>query len=81
VLFDEVHERSLDSDFGLALALDAQAALRADLRWVKTVIRIELESERGCLTYDGLQTVWAFRQQLRLSGLTRGERIRLARNL
>ncbi len=34
VLFDEVHERSLDSDFGLALALDAQAALRPDLRIV-----------------------------------------------
>ncbi|MBB4837631.1 ATP-dependent helicase HrpB [Sphingomonas kyeonggiensis] len=34
VLFDEVHERSLDSDFGLALALDAQAALRPDLRLV-----------------------------------------------
>ncbi|MFZ5748871.1 MAG: ATP-dependent helicase HrpB [Pseudomonadota bacterium] len=34
VLFDEVHERSLDSDFGLALALDAQAALREDLRIV-----------------------------------------------
>ncbi|NNM75808.1 ATP-dependent helicase HrpB [Sphingomonas sp. ID1715] len=32
LLFDEVHERSLDSDFGLALALDAQAALRPDLR-------------------------------------------------
>jgi ATP-dependent helicase HrpB len=32
VLFDEIHERSLDSDFGLALALDAQAALRPDLR-------------------------------------------------
>jgi ATP-dependent helicase HrpB len=32
VLFDEVHERSLDSDFALALALDAQAALREDLR-------------------------------------------------
>jgi ATP-dependent helicase HrpB len=32
VLFDEVHERSLDSDFGLALALDVQAALRPDLR-------------------------------------------------
>lgn len=32
VLFDEVHERSLDSDFGLALALDAQGALRPDLR-------------------------------------------------
>lgn len=32
VLFDEFHERSLDADFGLALALDAQAALREDLR-------------------------------------------------
>jgi ATP-dependent helicase HrpB len=32
VLFDEVHERSLDTDFGLALALDAQGALRPDLR-------------------------------------------------
>jgi ATP-dependent helicase HrpB len=32
VLFDEVHERSLDSDFAFALALDAQAALRPDLR-------------------------------------------------
>lgn len=34
VLFDEVHERSLDSDFGLALALDAQAAFRPDLRLI-----------------------------------------------
>ena len=32
VLFDEVHERSLDSDFGLALALEAQGAFRPDLR-------------------------------------------------
>ncbi len=34
VLFDEVHERSLDSDFALALALDAQAGLRPDLRLI-----------------------------------------------
>ncbi|WP_028965586.1 ATP-dependent helicase HrpB [Sphingomonas phyllosphaerae] len=34
ILFDEVHERSLDGDFGLALALDAQAGLRPDLRVV-----------------------------------------------
>lgn len=34
VLFDEVHERSLEGDFGLALALDAQGALREDLRIV-----------------------------------------------
>ena len=32
VLFDEFHERSLDADLGLALALDAQEALREDLR-------------------------------------------------
>ena len=32
VLFDEFHERSLDADLGLALALDARSALRSDLR-------------------------------------------------
>lgn len=34
VLFDEVHERNLEGDLGLALALDAQAAFRPDLRLV-----------------------------------------------
>ncbi|MGO9170698.1 MAG: ATP-dependent helicase HrpB [Rhodomicrobium sp.] len=32
VLFDEFHERSLDADLGLALALDCQRGLRDDLR-------------------------------------------------
>jgi ATP-dependent helicase HrpB len=32
VLFDEFHERSLDADLGLALAIDVQQALREDLR-------------------------------------------------
>ena len=32
VIFDEFHERSLDADLGLALARDAQAMLRPDLR-------------------------------------------------
>lgn len=32
VLFDEFHERSLDADFGLALALDVQSALRPELK-------------------------------------------------
>ena len=32
VLFDEFHERSLDADVGLALALEAQGGLREDLR-------------------------------------------------
>ena len=34
VLFDEAHERSLEGDLGLALALDAQAGLRPDLRLI-----------------------------------------------
>lgn len=32
VLFDEAHERHLDSDLGLALALESQSVLRDDLR-------------------------------------------------
>ncbi|RDV16858.1 ATP-dependent helicase HrpB [Pontibacter diazotrophicus] len=32
IIFDEFHERSLQADLGLALALDAQAVLRPDLR-------------------------------------------------
>ena len=32
VLFDEAHERHLDSDLGLALAIESQAVLRPDLR-------------------------------------------------
>lgn len=34
VLFDEAHERHLDSDLGLALAIESQAILREDLRLV-----------------------------------------------
>jgi ATP-dependent helicase HrpB len=34
VLFDEFHERSLDADFGLALAIETREALRSDLRLV-----------------------------------------------
>ena len=32
VVFDEIHERNLQSDLGLALCLDCQAGLREDLR-------------------------------------------------
>jgi ATP-dependent helicase HrpB len=32
VIFDEFHERSLDGDLGLAMALDVQRSLRPDLR-------------------------------------------------
>ena len=55
VLFDEVHERSLDSDFGLALALDAQAALRPDLRLL--AMSATLDGERFATLMGGVPTI------------------------
>jgi ATP-dependent helicase HrpB len=48
VLFDEFHERSLDADLGLALALDA-AALRPDLRTVVMSATIDAARVAGLL--------------------------------
>ena len=44
ILFDEFHERSLQADLGLALALDAQSVLRPDLRLL--IMSATLESAR-----------------------------------
>lgn len=43
VLFDEFHERSLDADFGLALALDVKAGLREDLRLLVMSATLDVE--------------------------------------
>lgn len=43
VMFDEFHERSLDADFGLALALDVRAALRPDLRLLVMSATLDVE--------------------------------------
>lgn len=51
VLFDEVHERNLDSDFALALALDAQGGLRPDLRLV--AMSATLDGGRFAALMDG----------------------------
>ncbi|WP_150268205.1 ATP-dependent helicase HrpB [Paenibacillus tepidiphilus] len=44
VIFDEFHERSLHADLGLALALEAQAVLREDLRIL--IMSATLDGER-----------------------------------
>src|SRR6185437_10557125 len=44
VIFDEFHERSLDGDLGLALALETRRHLRADLRLL--VMSATLDGER-----------------------------------
>src|SRR3979411_643294 len=51
VLFDEFHERSLDADLGLALALDSQSALREDLRLL--VVAAPLAGARGARLMRG----------------------------
>ena len=43
VLYDEFHERSLDADFGLALALDVQSALRDDLKIIVMSATLDVE--------------------------------------
>ena len=55
VLFDEFHERSLDADFGLALALDAQSGLREDLRLV--VMSATLDVERVAALLDSAPVI------------------------
>lgn len=49
VIFDEFHERSLDADFGLALALDSQSALRDDLRLLVMSATLDVEKVSALL--------------------------------
>jgi ATP-dependent helicase HrpB len=49
LLFDEVHERSLDNDLSLALALDAASALRQDLRLIAMSATLDVERFRQLL--------------------------------
>ncbi len=46
LIFDEFHERSLDGDFGLALALEVQRSLRGDLKIL--VMSATLDATRLC---------------------------------
>ncbi|MCX7306095.1 MAG: ATP-dependent helicase HrpB [Hyphomicrobiales bacterium] len=55
VLFDEFHERSLDGDFGLALALDVQSALRPDLRLL--VMSATLDGARVARLLEGAPVI------------------------
>lgn len=55
VLFDEFHERSLDADLGLALALDAQAGLRDDLRLL--VMSATLDGARVASLLEGAPVI------------------------
>ena len=47
VIFDEFHERALNADLGLALALEARAALRPDLRLLVMSATLDAGAGRG----------------------------------
>ena len=55
VIFDEFHERALEADFGLALALDIQSGLREDLRIL--VMSATLDTDRVATLLDGCPVV------------------------
>jgi ATP-dependent helicase HrpB len=52
VVFDEYHERSLDADLGLALALDVQAQVRPDLRLLVMSATLDVRAMREVLGAD-----------------------------
>jgi ATP-dependent helicase HrpB len=52
VLFDEAHERNLDSDLGLALAVECQQVLRDDLRIIPMSATIDGERFAALLGPD-----------------------------
>jgi ATP-dependent helicase HrpB len=53
VIFDEFHERSLQADLGLALALDARRHLRPDLRVLVMSATLDGDRIAGLLTVPG----------------------------
>jgi ATP-dependent helicase HrpB len=57
LIFDEFHERSLDGDLGLALALDVQRGLRDDLKLL--MMSATLDTERLAAHLDGAPVISA----------------------
>ncbi|MCR9137199.1 MAG: ATP-dependent helicase HrpB [Alphaproteobacteria bacterium] len=77
VLFDEFHERTLESDFGLALALDVQSGLRDDLRLV--VMSATLDVARVATLLEGAPVIEStgrsYPVEIRYDARPAGERI------
>jgi ATP-dependent helicase HrpB len=80
VLFDEFHERNLDADLSLALALEVQGALRPELRLV--AMSATLDGGPVCALLGGVPLVTsegrAFPIETRFAEPTAGERIEAA---
>ncbi len=55
VIFDEFHERSVDADLGLALALDARQSVRPDLRLL--IMSATLDTQRIAALLDDAPSI------------------------
>ncbi|MBW9056124.1 ATP-dependent helicase HrpB [Rhizobium mesosinicum] len=77
VIFDEFHERSLDADFGLALALDVQSALREDLRILVMSATLDVERVAALLGHPPVieSTGRSFPIDIRYQDRPGGERV------
>src|SRR5216683_1848756 len=77
VIFDEFHERGLDADLGLALCLEAQKHLRADLRIV--IMSATLDGARVAALLDDAPVITSegrsFPVETRYLALPRNERL------
>ena len=49
IIFDEFHERSIEADLGLALALDVQESIRDDLRLMVMSATLDVAALKGVL--------------------------------
>ncbi|MBZ5487755.1 ATP-dependent helicase HrpB [Halomonas aquamarina] len=52
IVFDEFHERSVDSDVGLAFALDVQTSVRDDLRLIVMSATLDIDALRRVMGAD-----------------------------
>lgn len=76
VLFDEFHERSLDADLGLALALDAQSALREDLRILVMSATLDVDRVSRLMDAPAIESAGrSFPIDIRYADRPAGERI------
>ena len=77
VIFDEFHERALEADFGLALALDIQGALREELRILVMSATLDTERVAGLMETSAIveSAGRAFPVDIRHADRPGGERI------
>lgn len=79
VIFDEFHERNLQTDLGLALTLDAASALRPDLRILVMSATIDPDPVAGLLAPGGCPVISSEARQhpvdIRWSPPTRNARL------